>query len=917
MKPSVVTSWKVTSGSGSPSSPAAVSVKYSTVTLPEVSFNAGRTLLPTRSDDEDSLANNFKLRLLYTEEEVIIKPLVFETKVIPSIKIQPTPPIQIQSLSLKSPRLEEVKPNSPSLLDLAFYNTEEIIITPRSDSSSPSSLSSSPSPSPRPSDYSDSSPGNFDQFYFDETSLIEPYKVLLPSPKATRRPTTLPSHNQLLEESQEDSPVDSPLQIHEEVPVPPETPDVLQTDEMKITEPEPKAVPVEVPIEEPKEFEQVIIFALSSPYVDLRDYGPKVFVVGSVKELGHWECIDDTRMWEEEETLWSLDVRFENVREGQVIEYKYAILDDDDHIRLEKLSEPRKLVVGPYQEEQEAIRLTDEWEIQQKSEQELNLLREKDNLLKQEILRDHAKKFLALRQDIVDSPLPRPPEYHNGHGMEEENELKVPNPMLSRLKRTRSRSSPFQLLMDLNTSKPITFSHLPQTTLLRYPEKEVQIPYPERSLLSTAAIFSSGSHLPDLTTLTEHFKREGRLETSAAIDLTDRVIKIMATEPNLLYLRAPIVIIADLHGQYYDAEQMLALLKKKACEPPHATFLFLGDYVDRGCFSTEILFTLFAMKISFPKRVFLLRGNHECRLLSAYYNFKKECSYKYDIEVFELITQAFKYMPLAAVVNSQYYGNYLAVHGGISPAVHTLNDIDAINRFVDIGHRGPLCDLMWADPVDDKEIERLESNDLAQWLGTTYNSNLSRGCSFMYGLKSLETFLHANKLMGIIRGHEARAEGYYQHYYNLPLWEDIEAPHYLKSPLVLTLFSAPNYCDVNNNLASIMLYEDHPFKMTTSLSPSTPYFNLCVYSHTDHPYYLPDFINGVTYSLPFVTENLANLLLFLIKMTEDVADKEDEDPEFYDMINSYVQKVKAQRKGNESKFKQRANTTESIPGNLY
>ena len=70
-------------------------------------------------------------------------------------------------------------------------------------------------------------------------------------------------------------------------------------------------------------------------------------------------------------------------------------------------------------------------------------------------------------------------------------------------------------------------------------------------------------------------------------------------------------------------------------------FLFLGDYVDRGMYGPEVVAYLFALKVRYPDRIFLLRGNHETRECTEDYNFRDQMITKYDEETFEAVLEAF------------------------------------------------------------------------------------------------------------------------------------------------------------------------------------------------------------------------------------------------------------------------------------
>ncbi|KAJ3437665.1 serine/threonine-protein phosphatase pp2a-like ppg1 [Anaeramoeba flamelloides] len=251
-----------------------------------------------------------------------------------------------------------------------------------------------------------------------------------------------------------------------------------------------------------------------------------------------------------------------------------------------------------------------------------------------------------------------------------------------------------------------------------------------------------------------------------------RVKKLFSQEPNIVFVRTPTNVIGDSHGQFFDLLQVFkeeAGINIKKCK--NESFIFLGDYVDRGKWSLQLILFLFLLKILYPTNVTLIRGNHECRETTSLYRFSKDCKKFYpNTNAWEMFLDVFNTLPIACVIDSKYF----CVHGGISQGLNTIQSIRELDRFKDIPKNGKFSELFWNDP--NSEID--------------YFSNLSpRGSGMHYGKKAVKEFLTNNRIESIFRSHQEFEEGF-----NLP-FENIKGLKYS----VLTIWSMPNYGYINQN----------------------------------------------------------------------------------------------------------------------
>jgi diadenosine tetraphosphatase ApaH/serine/threonine PP2A family protein phosphatase len=278
------------------------------------------------------------------------------------------------------------------------------------------------------------------------------------------------------------------------------------------------------------------------------------------------------------------------------------------------------------------------------------------------------------------------------------------------------------------------------------------------------------------------------------LQLCDSAEKHFANQPTLLRIYGDICVVGDIHGSLHD---LLRILKANSTET-EVKFLFLGDYVDRGDFSIEVISLLFGLALSRPGKYFLIRGNHETAKISQSYGFMSEIEKTFgDGELWRSFTEVFTYLPLGAVVNATHF----CVHGGLPQSLTALHELGRTLRPI----RDPLPvminDLLWADP----------SISCPRFIQGT------RGDSHDFGHEALRDFLSKNGLHDMIRSHQYSDQS-------------LQRPF----PGLITIFSASSYKRNGSNPSVVLRVNeasDEPEVMTYPPYPRLPRQNANFFSY--------------------------------------------------------------------------------------
>lgn len=254
------------------------------------------------------------------------------------------------------------------------------------------------------------------------------------------------------------------------------------------------------------------------------------------------------------------------------------------------------------------------------------------------------------------------------------------------------------------------------------------------------------------------------------INLCNQTITYFNSNSALIEISAPIVFVGDLHGSITDLIRIFHIFGV----PPQTHYLFLGDYVDRGAHSLEVITLILAFFCKYPGHIYMIRGNHEFEHINQIYGFYQEIMANYEQEnLWKKFQEVFSWLPLVAIVQNAVF----AVHGGLSQLLTDLDTLKELKMPIpNYFNNKMISDLVWSDPVD--TIKGFQINH--------------RGSGAIFGPDVIQNFLLNNKLKLMIRAHQSTTSGF----------------RAFGNFMGITVFSSSDYCKAIHNKCGVVTLKD-------------------------------------------------------------------------------------------------------------
>jgi len=242
--------------------------------------------------------------------------------------------------------------------------------------------------------------------------------------------------------------------------------------------------------------------------------------------------------------------------------------------------------------------------------------------------------------------------------------------------------------------------------------------------------------------------------------LAMEVQQILESQPMVVEASVPVKVFGDIHGQFRD--MLLFFQHFGFPDWKHGpTYIFNGDWADRGRHQLEVVSLVFALKAWAPNKVFLIRGNHEDAVQNqamGQHGFDYHCQCRLGQQlgprVFGAIQQTFNWLPLACLISRKI----LCVHGGIGDGQWDIDQIRRVDRPLDhdgIPRDKAIYNILWSDPIAD------DPGDPRQTFGVHDSPRDGHANMIVtFGKDITDAFCARNGIDMIVRSHQTLTRGY-------------------------------------------------------------------------------------------------------------------------------------------------------------
>lgn len=283
--------------------------------------------------------------------------------------------------------------------------------------------------------------------------------------------------------------------------------------------------------------------------------------------------------------------------------------------------------------------------------------------------------------------------------------------------------------------------------------------------------------------------------------LCNAAVRLLEHEDMVIQnLQPPVKVFGGIHGQLLDLLSHFKWQRTPMEENGdilYTTYVFLGDYADRGGFGLEVLTLLLSLKVAHPTRVHLLRGHHESRHLNYHLGLKAECEKRLGplegVKVYEHFNRVFEHMSLAAIIGQQI----MALGPGVLPM--SLARMDQLRRC-----KKPLVLPHVSQPRAVQPLDRLSEQVLLELFTPSALMPKEYGVVREASAEHVKNFCSQHRLAAIVRSRQVPAKGF----------------SFDCGGRFITVSSCVNYCDLPyGNDAAILCITKEPGATELALRP--------------------------------------------------------------------------------------------------